>query len=228
MGRNLFRGSECFQSGKRQQLFLLRQSAQKRLAQLFRDRQNDGRQRREPLDMYRRRRTQLPGYPVGKVHALHAQRRRPAKHWKQQPEIHLFPSGNRNALYRRHLGGLYVLNVRTKQGHTLQHTKGDPHSLPNNIVNQIQPYQKGLLVLTQGGLVYMNRENEQFSDVSQNPEVRKVLRRPYAYETFLLDKHNRLWLGLSKGGVVCVDLTTSHISQYQSAHSLAGRNHPYI
>lgn len=116
-----------------------------------------------------------------------------------------------------HLGGLYVLNVRTKQGHTLQHTKGDPHSLPNNIVNQIQPYQKGLLVLTQGGLVYMNRENEQFSDVSQNPEVRKVLRRPYAYETFLLDKHNRLWLGLSKGGVVCVDLTTSHISQYQSA-----------
>ena len=114
-----------------------------------------------------------------------------------------------------HLGGLYILDTRTGEGHTLRHIRGDASSLPHNIVNEIQPYRKGLLVLTQGGLVYMDTETEKFSKVSMNPDVNKILDRRFAYETFLLDSRNRLWLGQTKGGVTCVDLSTFHVSRYR-------------
>lgn len=116
-----------------------------------------------------------------------------------------------------HFGGLYILDTRTGKGHTLRHVSGDPSSLPHDIVNQIQPYKEGLLILTQGGLAYMDPETEKFSKVSMNREINKLLAKYFTYETFLLDKRNRLWLGLSRGGVICADLTTSHISQYLDA-----------
>lgn len=228
MGRNLFRGSECFQSGKRQQLFLLRQSAQKRLAQLFRDRQNDGRQRREPLDMYRRRRTQLPGYPVGKVHALHAQRRRPAKHWKQQPEIHLFPSGNRNALYRHPFGrpvraerphetGTYLAAYKRRPAFSAkQHCKSDTalsegtacpdsrragvHEPGKRTIFRCQPEPRGQKSAQTPVCIRNVLARQAQPLVAGTVERRSRLRRPYH---------------------------VAHIP-IPVGSSLAGRNHPYI
>lgn len=57
-----------------------------------------------------------------------------------------------------HFGGLYIFDTRTKKGHSLHHQKDDPSSLPHDIVNSIQPYREGLLLLTQGGVVYMDKK----------------------------------------------------------------------
>lgn len=125
-----------------------------------------------------------------------------------------------------HFGGLYIFNTRTKKGHSLRHQKGNPSSLPHDIVNCIQPYREGLLLLTQGGVVYMDRKTETFSEISQNPEINQLVKKTFIYETFLLDSHNCLWLGLSRGGVICIDLTTSHIAKYLEAPlSLGGVSH---
>lgn len=49
-----------------------------------------------------------------------------------------------------------------------------------------------------------------------------MVKKSFTYETFLLDSHNRLWLGLSRGGVICIDLTTSHIAKYLAAPLSSG------
>lgn len=125
-----------------------------------------------------------------------------------------------------HFGGLYIFDTRTKRGHSLHHQQENPNSLPHDIVNSIQPYREGLLLLTQGGVVYMDKKTETFSEISQNPEVNQLVKKYFTYETILLDSHNRLWLGLSRRGVICIDLTTSHITKYLSAPlSLGGVSH---
>lgn len=53
----------------------------------------------------------------------------------------------------------------------------------------------------------MDKKTETFSEISQNPEVNQLVKKYFTYETILLDSHNRLWLGLSRGGVICIDLT---------------------
>lgn len=121
-----------------------------------------------------------------------------------------------------HFGGLYIFDTRTKRGHSLHHQQGNPNSLPHDIVNSIQPYREGLLLLTQGGVVYMDKKTEKFSEISQDPPINQLVKKSFTYETFLLDSHNRLWLGLSRGGVICIDLTTSHIAKYLAAPLSSG------
>lgn len=121
-----------------------------------------------------------------------------------------------------HFGGLYIFDTRTKRGHSLHHQQGNPNSLPHDIVNSIQPYREGLLLLTQGGVVYMDKKTEKFSEISQDPPINQLVKKSFTYETFLLDSHNRLWLGLSRGGVICIDLTTSHITKYLAAPLSSG------
>ncbi len=113
-----------------------------------------------------------------------------------------------------HLGGLFVLDLKSDRGHTLHHVAGDSASLPHEIVNDIQRYKNGLAVLTQGGAMFMDPATEKFSPLSDNPDVRRLLSKRYAYETFLIDSRQRVWLGLAEGGVICVDLTSSQITQY--------------
>lgn len=121
-----------------------------------------------------------------------------------------------------HFGGLYIFDTRTKRGHSLHHQQGNPNSLPHDIVNSIQPYREGLLLLTQGGVVYMDKKTEKFSEISQDSQINQLVKKSFTYETFLLDSHNRLWLGLSRGGVICIDLTTSHITKYLAAPLSSG------
>ena len=121
-----------------------------------------------------------------------------------------------------HFGGLYIFDTRTKRGHSLHHQQGNPNSLPHDIVNSIQPYREGLLLHTQGGVVYMDKKTEKFSEFSQDPPINQLVKKSFTYETFLLDSHNRLWLGLSRGGVICIDLTTSHIAKYLAAPLSSG------
>ena len=102
-----------------------------------------------------------------------------------------------------HLGGIFVLDLKSNKGHTLHNIVGDPTSLPHEIVNDIQEYKDGLALLTQGGVAFMDPVN-----------VRKLLNKRYAFETFLIDSRQRMWLASVNGGVICVDLPSSKITEY--------------
>ena len=113
-----------------------------------------------------------------------------------------------------HLGGIFVLDLKSNKGHTLHNIVGDPTSLPHEIVNDIQEYKDGLALLTQGGVAFMDPTTEKFSPLSNDVNVRKLLNKRYAFETFLIDSRQRMWLASVNGGVICVDLPSSKITEY--------------
>ena len=118
-----------------------------------------------------------------------------------------------NRLYAgTHLGGLFVLDLKSNKGHTLHHVTGDPASLPHEIVNDIQEYKDGIAMLTQGGPVFFDPVTEKFSPLTDDPSVQKLISREYAFETFLID--SRMWLAVGGGGIVCVNLSSSKVTQY--------------
>lgn len=115
-----------------------------------------------------------------------------------------------------HLGGLFVLDLKSNNGHVLHHTEGDSGSLPHEIVNDIQKYKNGVAVLTQRGPVYMDLQTERFSSLIDNDSLCKQLSREYMFETFLIDSRQRMWLSMTQGGLLCVDLLTSKATRYES------------
>ena len=120
-----------------------------------------------------------------------------------------------NRLYAgTHIGGLFVLDLKSNKGHTLHHVTGDPASLPHEIVNDIQEYKDGIAMLTQGGPVFFDPVTEKFSPLTDDPSVQKLISREYAFETFLIDSRQRMWLAVGGGGIVCVNLSSSKVTQY--------------
>ena len=120
-----------------------------------------------------------------------------------------------NRLYAgTHIGGLFVLDLKSNKGHTLHHVTGDPASLPHEIVNDIQEYKDGIAMLTQGGPVFFDQVTEKFSPLTDDPSVQKLISREYAFETFLIDSRQRMWLAVGGGGIVCVNLSSSKVTQY--------------
>lgn len=113
-----------------------------------------------------------------------------------------------------HFGGLFVLDINSNKGHTLHHVKGDPTSLPHEIVNDVQEYKNGLALLTQGGPIFMDPVTEKFSPLSNDTTIQKLVSKEYAFETFLIDSRQRMWLASANGGVICVDLSLSKVTRY--------------
>lgn len=115
-----------------------------------------------------------------------------------------------------HFGGLFVLDLKSNKGRSFHHKKGDSTSLPHEIVNDIQEYKDGLALLTQGGPVFMNLETEKFSPLTTDTTVQNLINSKYAFETFLIDSHDRMWLASANGGVICVHLPSSKVTRYMA------------
>lgn len=129
----------------------------------------------------------------------------------------IFYKKENNRLYvGTHLGGLFILDLDSNKGHTLHPAKGDPTSLPHEIVNEIQEYKNGLALLTQGGPVFFDPVMEKFSPLVDDVQIQKLINSPYAYETFLIDRRERMWLASSSGGIICVHLPSLKITRYMS------------
>jgi hypothetical protein len=78
----------------------------------------------------------------------------------------------------------------------------------------MQYYKGDLIILTQRGIAKMDLDSEKFYPISENRSVNDILSRQYMYETFLIDSQDRMWLALSRGGLVCVNLKTNEIKEY--------------
>lgn len=57
---------------------------------------------------------------------------------------------------------------------------------------------------------------EKFSPLTDDPSVQKLISREYAFETFLIDSRHRMWLAVGGGGIVCVNLSSSKVTQYMA------------
>lgn len=127
-----------------------------------------------------------------------------------------------NRLYvGSHWGGLFVLDMKSGKGHTLCHAAKDPHSLPHDIVNDIQAYKNGLALLTQGGPTFFDVETEKCSPLVADAKLQRTLRLGDQFETFLIDSKQRMWMAPSKGGLVCIDLATSKTIHFEKDSTAA-------
>lgn len=114
-----------------------------------------------------------------------------------------------------HTGGLSILDTKTGKFRTLRRQKDNKNSLPNDIVNELQLYNGKLMMLTQGGMAVMDFDTETFAPVIDDAKADRLF-TDATYETFLADSHQRLWLAKSEGGIVCIDLATGKIEDYEA------------
>lgn len=113
-----------------------------------------------------------------------------------------------------HTGGLSVYDIPANKFRTLKHNPSDIFSLPNDIVNEMQYYKGNLIILTQRGISKMDLSTEKFYPILENKNAEDILSRQYMYETFYIDSQDKLWLALSRGGLIRVDLKTNNIEEY--------------
>lgn len=122
---------------------------------------------------------------------------------------------DRDLLYiGTHTGGLNIFDIKSQRIRVLKNNPGDPLSLPNDIVNDMQFYKDRLIVLTQAGVYGMDLKNETFSSLSTDEQVNQAVERKFYYETFLIDSKDRMWIAKSDGGVVRINLTDNKIKEY--------------
>lgn len=114
-----------------------------------------------------------------------------------------------------HTGGLDVFDIKKEKFRTLEPFTEEPSiRTAGNIINQIQPYGDKFAVLTQAGLYLLDPITETFSPISSNTKIKSLLTRMFKHQTFLIDSKQRLWLSLSKGGLVTIDLKNDTYQEY--------------
>lgn len=123
------------------------------------------------------------------------------------------PKGE-NLYIGTHTGGLSIYDISKNKFRNLKHDPSNNLSLPNDIVNEMQYYKGDLIVLTQRGVSRMDLNTENFYPILDDKKAVDILSRQYMYETFYIDSQDRLWLALSRGGVICIDLKTHEIKKY--------------
>lgn len=111
-----------------------------------------------------------------------------------------------------HTGGLSIFDIRKN---TFRRTP-EFMKLAGNIINEIISYKDGIAILSQKGVFLMDLQTEEFTSLSDNPSIKKLLEEEFTYETFFIDSRNYLWLALSSGGLISIHLPSSKIEKYEA------------
>lgn len=115
-------------------------------------------------------------------------------------------------LFGSHMGGLCRLNTKTGAITRFMHHAKDPHSLPNNVVNDILPYGKNFLLGTHAGLVLFSPQTGHFrrffEDNGAHEGVGKHIRLLFE------DSFGCIWIGTEKQGLFAFDPKTQTLKRY--------------
>lgn len=107
-----------------------------------------------------------------------------------------------------HLGGLDRIELSSGKSRSYRHEAGNPKSLPSDIVRDIKPHGRQLVIATQEGVVMMDPEKETFTPLLAKEKLRIV-------QGLCIDRHGRLWIATESRGVYCYDFSTGKFRHYQ-------------
>ena len=128
----------------------------------------------------------------------------------------IYYSSDKEQLYiGTHTGGVAVFDIASKRFKTLIPFPDKKATFAGNIVNRIQKYHNQLVLLTQAGVRVLDPTSDKFSPFTTDKTLKALLEKPFKYSTFYIDSANRMWLALSKGGALCINLTTKEYKNYQ-------------
>jgi signal transduction histidine kinase/DNA-binding response OmpR family regulator/ligand-binding sensor domain-containing protein len=109
-----------------------------------------------------------------------------------------------------HMGGLSIYDMRT--GRFKEISTRTNSIIPNDVIEDIVPYDNQLLILTQKGLVKMDMDTELVSPFFTDKELLKTDGK--AFVTLLVDNKKQLWLSQNDGGVKAYNLRTGEMKTY--------------
>lgn len=89
-----------------------------------------------------------------------------------------------SAIYRNSYRRTECFDIKSQRIRVLKNNPGDPLSLPNDIVNDMQFYKDRLIVLTQAGVYGMDLKNETFSSLSTDEQVNQAVERKFIMKLF--------------------------------------------
>lgn len=112
-----------------------------------------------------------------------------------------------------HLGGLYRFVPKTGQFTNFRKEEGNPHTLPSDIVRDIEAYGKdSLIIATQNGVCTFNRKDGRCTRLfQQHPEGRRI----QMVADVAFDKDHNLWIAATGEGVFRYNFQTSQLKNYR-------------
>lgn len=117
-----------------------------------------------------------------------------------------------NKLYiGTHLGGLNIFDIKTNRFKNI--TKSIQESLPNNIVDNILPYNGKLIIFTHNGIVQLDMETEKIEPFFKNQKIVSEIFATYT-STFFIDSKDNVWISLTEGGLYRYNIKTETIEKY--------------
>ena len=111
-----------------------------------------------------------------------------------------------------HLGGLNVLDLKTKEFDIYTQRDTDPHSIPSNIINDIIPYKDEFLIGTHKGVVKFDLETRSFSPLVTDEESNAEIEN--AVFCLFEDSFGNIWIGTERNGLFKYDPKTGDLKRY--------------
>ncbi|SHF04433.1 hybrid sensor histidine kinase/response regulator transcription factor [Dysgonomonas macrotermitis] len=112
-----------------------------------------------------------------------------------------------------HNGGLRIFDLKTKAYKEKIHNDLDKHSLPDNIIRDMQHYNNSLILLTATGISRLDLKDDKVYDFSTDSIIEKALKQSFIY-SFYIDTQERMWLSVLEG-IRCIDLRTKEVRDYR-------------
>lgn len=111
-----------------------------------------------------------------------------------------------------HLGGLNRLDIKTNRFHCYQNKENDPATLPSNIIRDIEPYGKLLVVATKKGICLFDPEtgtSEQlFTGKQEAGRIKMVADLQF-------DREGLLWFAVTGEGVFSYNFESDELTNYR-------------
>jgi signal transduction histidine kinase/ligand-binding sensor domain-containing protein/DNA-binding response OmpR family regulator len=113
-----------------------------------------------------------------------------------------------------HNGGLRIFDLKAKTYKVKTHNDLDKHSIPDNIIRDMQYYNNNLILLTATGISRLDLDDDKIYDFSTDSIIQRSLNQSFVY-SFYIDSQERMWLSVLEG-MRCINLRTKKIQDYKN------------
>jgi len=112
-----------------------------------------------------------------------------------------------------HNGGLRIFDLKTKTSKVKTHNVLDKHSIPDNVIRDMQYYDNNLILLSATGISRLDLNDDKVYDFSTDSIIGRAVKQSFVY-SFYIDSQERMWLSILDG-IRCINLRTKKIQDYK-------------
>lgn len=111
-----------------------------------------------------------------------------------------------------HLGGLNRLDIRTGKFTCYKKEKGNPETLPSDIIRDIVPYKDSLIIATQNGVCMFSVQTGKCRQLFKDDKLGNLIKMVADLE---FDKQGQLWISVNGEGVFSYNFQRKKLTQFK-------------